>query len=185
MKKAQLEQRPEDYWSVVARQFKKNRIAVIGLIIVLAFFAIALSADFIANDKPIVMSYNGATYFPILKDYAVWLHLSLWQTEFLNISYKEFSAQNFKPMDWAWFPPIRFSPNDIDLKSAIRPPSRDHFLGTDEIGRDIASRMIHGSRVSLSVGFVAVAIYVFIGLIVGALAGYYGGIVDIVASRLI
>jgi peptide/nickel transport system permease protein len=83
------------------------------------------------------------------------------------------------------FPPIRFSPNDIDLRSALRPPSRLHLLGTDEIGRDIASRMVHGSRVSLSVGFVAVAIYVVIGIIVGAVAGYYGGVIDILISRLI
>src|SRR5262249_44584297 len=133
MKNVQLERRPEDYWSVVGRQFKKNRIAVIGLIIVLALFALALSADFIANDKPLVISYKGATYFPILKDYAVWLHLSRWQPEFLNISYKDFTGQNFTNSDWAVFPAVRFSPNDIDLKAAIRPPSRVHFLGTDEI----------------------------------------------------
>ncbi len=177
--------RTEDYWSVVARQFRKNHIAVAGLAVVLVLFAIALSADFIASDKPVVMRYQGRLYFPAFKDYAVWLHLSQWQTEFLNISYKDLAAQNFNEADWAVFPPIRFSPNDIDLKTAIRPPSREHFLGTDEIGRDIASRMVHGSRVSLSVGFVAVAIYVFIGLIVGAIAGYYGGVVDVVASRLI
>ena len=67
----------------------------------------------------------------------------------------------------------------------IQPPSSVHWLGTDDIGRDIASRMVHGSRVSLSVGFVAVSIYVIIGLFIGALAGYYGGIIDMVASRLI
>jgi peptide/nickel transport system permease protein len=94
-------------------------------------------------------------------------------------------AEHFSASDWSVFPPLPFSPNDFDLKAAIRPPSRTHLLGTDEIGRDIASRMIHGSRVSLSVGFVAVGIYVFVGLIIGALAGYYGGIVDIAASRLI
>jgi peptide/nickel transport system permease protein len=173
------------YWSLVARQFRKNRIAVVGLVIVLILFAIAITADFIASDKPLVMRYKGQTYFPVVKDYAVWTGVSRWQPEFLNISYKDFAAENFSDADWAVFPPVRFSPNDIDLKSAIRPPSRVHFLGTDEIGRDIASRMIHGSRVSLSVGFVAVAIYVSIGLIVGALAGYYGGVVDIIASRLI
>ena len=87
--------------------------------------------------------------------------------------------------DWAWFPPIRYSPNDLNLKEAIQSPSIQHFLGTDDIGRDVASRMVHGSRVSLSVGFVAVSIYVLIGLLIGAVAGYYGGIVDIIASRLI
>jgi peptide/nickel transport system permease protein len=162
-----------------------NRIAVVGLGIVFVLFAVALFADFIASDKPLVMRYKGQLYFPGLKDYAVWVGLSRWQPEFLNISYKELEAQNFSEDDWAVFPPVRFSPNDIDLKSSIRPPSRVHFFGTDEIGRDIASRMIHGSRVSLSVGFVAVAIYVCIGLFIGALAGYYGGVIDIIASRMI
>jgi len=181
----QAQRLPESYWEIVARQFRKNKIAVCGLFIVIALFGIALGADFIANDKPLVMSYAGETYFPVLKDYAVWLHLSQWQPVFQNISYKDFTAANFKDGDWAWFTPVPYSPNDISLKDAIQQPSSQHFLGTDEIGRDIASRMVHGSRVSLSVGFVAVSIYVLIGLIIGALAGYYGGIVDIVASRLI
>src|SRR5437867_7936238 len=175
----------EAYWSLVARQFRKHRIAVIGLWVVLVLFAVALMADFIANDKPLVLSHRGRIFVPIVRDYAVWLGVARWQPEFLNISYKDFVVQNSHDVDWVIFPPIRFSPNDIDLKSAIHPPSRIHFLGTDEIGRDIASRMVHGSRVSMSVGFVAVSIYVLIGIIIGALAGYYGGVVDIVASRLI
>ncbi|HYR41520.1 MAG TPA: ABC transporter permease [Terriglobia bacterium] len=176
---------PRDYWSIVGRQFRRNRIAVAGLAVVAGFFAIALLADFVANDKPLVMIYQGRIYFPVIKDYAVWLHLSRWQREFQNISYKEFVAANFKAGDWVLFPPIRYSQDEPDLRSAIQAPSPRHWLGTDQIGRDIASRVVHGSRVSLSVGFVAVSIYVFIGVIVGALAGYYGGIVDIVASRLI
>ncbi|MHB8874277.1 MAG: ABC transporter permease, partial [Myxococcaceae bacterium] len=63
-------------------------------------------------------------------------------------------------------------------------PDREHPLGTDEVGRDVLARLVHGARVSLSVGFVAVALYVLIGLIVGALAGYYGGVVDAVVSRI-
>jgi peptide/nickel transport system permease protein len=144
-----------------------------------------LSADFIASDKPLLLHYGGSTYSPVLRDYAVWLHLAQWQREFVNVSFKEFVAEHSSGGDWAVFPPLPFSPNDFDLKSAIQPPSRAHLLGTDEIGRDIASRMIHGSRVSLSVGFVAVGIYIIVGLLIGALAGYYGGIVDMAASRLI
>ena len=180
-----IEGTPENYWSILSKQFRKNKIAIAGLIVVLALFAVAFTADFIANDKPLVMNYQGKSYFPVLKDYLVWLHLSRWQPEFQNISYKDFVEANFTTGDWAWFTPIRYSPNDVNLKGTIQPPSSQHPLGTDEIGRDIASRMIHGSRVSLSVGFVAVSIYVLIGLFIGALAGYYGGAVDIIASRLI
>ena len=179
------ERRPDGYWHIVARQFRKNHVAVAGLVIVLGMFAIAACADFIANDKPLVMSYQGQVYFPAPKDYAVWLGVSQWQPQFQNISFKEFAAANFRQGDWALFPPIRYSPNEVNLGGALRRPSGQHYFGTDDIGRDIASRIVHGSRVSLSVGFVAVSIYVLIGLIVGALAGYYGGVVDIVASRLI
>ncbi|MBI4475313.1 MAG: ABC transporter permease [Acidobacteria bacterium] len=177
--------RPEDYWSIVARQFRKNKVALIGLFIVLTLFAVALSADFIANDKPLVFRYEGELYFPVLKSYAVWVGLSQWQPQFQNISFKEFVAANASEDDWALFPPIKYSPTDVSLLDVIQPPSAQHYLGTDTVGRDVASLMIHGSRVSLSVGFVAVSIYVLIGLFVGALAGYYGGVVDIVASRLI
>ena len=145
----------------------------------------ALLADFIANDKPLLMSYQGRLYSPVSKVYAVGLGLSRWEAQFQNVKFKEFVAENFRQGDWAVFPPIPFSPNDVDLRSAIEPPSRENWLGTDQIGRDVASRVVHGARVSLSVGFVAVSIYVLIGVALGALAGYFGGIIDIVASRLI
>ncbi len=175
----------ESYPSIVIRQFRKNAVAVAGLGIVLVLFAVALFADFIANDKPLVMKYSGAIYSPVLRDYAVWAGLARWPREFQNISYKEFTAANFKEGDWAIFPPIPYSPTDITLDDRLQAPSRRHLLGTDDIGRDAASRVIHGSRVSLSVGFVAVSIYVLIGMAIGALAGYYGGVVDIISSRLI
>ena len=177
--------RREDYWSILLRQFRRNHIAVVGLVLVVLLFAIALGADFLANDMPVVMQYEGETYFPVLNSYGVRLGLTRWRSDFLNVRYKQFAARNFGENDWALFPPIRYSPTETDLYSVIQPPSRVHWLGTDDIGRDIASRMVHGSRVSLSVGFVAVSIYVLIGMLVGALAGYYGGIVDIVASRMI
>src|SRR5207248_2816956 len=100
------ERQPENYWSIVVRQFRKNRLSVAGLIIVLALFGCALFADFIANDKPLVMKYQGSIYFPAVRDYAVWLGLSQWPVEFQNIVFKDFVAQNFKAGDWAVFPPI-------------------------------------------------------------------------------
>ncbi|MBL7685099.1 MAG: ABC transporter permease [Deltaproteobacteria bacterium] len=82
-------------------------------------------------------------------------------------------------------PPIPYSPTQYDLNSILKPPSKAHWLGTDEQGRDVASRMIYGSQVSLSVGFVAVSLYVLIGIFLGALAGYFGGRFDLIISRLI
>ncbi len=76
-----------------------------------------------------------------------------------------------------------YDPSAIDASLILTAPSEKHVFGTDELGRDVASRMIYGARISLSVGFVAVGISVLIGCIVGALAGYYGGWVDALAMR--
>jgi len=82
-----------------------------------------------------------------------------------------------------WLAP--YDPNLIDLKQVLMPPSPVHLLGTDTLGRDVLSRIIFGARVSLLVGFVAVGISTLIGLLVGSLAGYYGGVVDAVLMRLV
>jgi peptide/nickel transport system permease protein len=82
-----------------------------------------------------------------------------------------------------WLAP--YDPNLIDLKQVLMPPSTDHYLGTDTLGRDVLSRIIFGSQVSLKVGFVAVGLATLIGLLIGALAGYYGGWVDQVLMRLV
>lgn len=117
----------ESYWSLVWRQFRQNRLAMIGLIFVLFLFGIALFAP--------------------------------------------------------WLTP--YSPTAYDLDQILFPPSWAHPFGTDEEGRDLLSRLIFGSRISLSVGFIAVVLYVSIGVILGAVAGYYGGLVDSVISRAI
>jgi len=78
-----------------------------------------------------------------------------------------------------------FSPTYIDPETLVDLPSRKHPLGLDQIGRDVLSRLLHGGRVSLSVGIVAVSIYMSIGIVVGSLAGYFGGWVDAVISRTI
>ena len=82
-----------------------------------------------------------------------------------------------------WLAP--YDPNHIDLKQVLMAPSQAHLLGTDTLGRDVLSRIIYGSRVSLKVGFVAVGLATLIGLLVGALAGYYGGWVDSALMRLV
>jgi peptide/nickel transport system permease protein len=78
-----------------------------------------------------------------------------------------------------------YDPNFIDLKAVLMPPSPEHWLGTDPLGRDVLSRIIYGSQVSLKVGFVAVGLATLIGVLVGATAGFYGGWVDQVLMRLV
>jgi peptide/nickel transport system permease protein len=78
-----------------------------------------------------------------------------------------------------------YDPGKTDVSLKLKPPSFEHYLGTDQLGRDIFSRMLYGSRISLSVGFVAVGISIFIGIFVGAIAGFYGGWVDSVLMRFV
>jgi len=158
------------YWSSVWREFRKNRLALAGLVIVLCLFAMALMAPLLAGDRPYVYAGQGKVYFPLFFDYP----------ELRDMDLRKDIYPGFKV-----FPPVPYSPSEYDLDSIVVAPSAKHFLGTDEQGRDLASRMIHGTRVSIFIGFIAVFMYVAIGIIVGAIAGYYGGKVDMVISRVI
>ncbi|GMT42156.1 MAG: peptide ABC transporter permease [bacterium] len=85
----------------------------------------------------------------------------------------------------ALFAPVisPYDPGDLDTNILLQPPGKDHWLGTDELGRDVLSRMIYGARISLMVGFVAVGIATVIGVVIGATSGYYGGWVDEILMR--
>jgi len=85
----------------------------------------------------------------------------------------------------AWFPPLPFSYRETNPMRSLQSPNGTHWLGTDTEGRDVFCRMLYGTRISLTIGVVAVAIYIAIGVALGALAGYFGGWVDILVSRLI
>ncbi len=78
-----------------------------------------------------------------------------------------------------------YDPSEIDLSSRLTGPSREHLLGTDQLGRDVFSRMLYGARISLSVGFVAVGISVLIGIFLGSIAGYFGGRLDTLIMRFV
>lgn len=171
----------QSYWSLVKRQYKKNKLALTALYVVFFLIIIAIFADFLANNKPIFTKYNGELYFPIIKQYLVSLGISKWDTELLNVDWKTLDLES------SLWPPVKFFPSDVDLFSSMSGPSTEtgHYLGTDAIGRDVLSGLIHGSRISLSVGFVAAGIAIFIGVLLGAVAGYYGGNIDIAIMRFI
>ncbi len=78
-----------------------------------------------------------------------------------------------------------YDPDKIDRHDILSPPDPEHLLGTDDLGRDVLSRMLFGARVSLAVGFVAVGIATLIGIIIGSLSGYYGGILDKILMRFV
>jgi len=106
-------------------------------------------------------------------------------TVFDTLDYKQQLFDGEMEERFALFPPIPYGINEAHLEIKFQAPSRQHWLGTDGNGRDLLTRMIWGSRISLSVGFVAVAIYVLIGILVGTLAGYFRGWVDMTLSRAI
>lgn len=81
--------------------------------------------------------------------------------------------------------PIPFGPNDVDVANRLHPPDAQHRFGTDELGRDVLARMLHGARVSLTVGLLATMMALVVGCFFGAIAGYYGGVADWLVSRLI
>lgn len=176
------QQKKQSYWAYVKRQFRKNKPAIISVYIISVLIGIALLADFIANDKPIVASYKGEILFPVVKEYGVGLGMARWDTEFANANWKDLKY------DWSVFPPVPYAPGSTDITLfalSDRAPSGKHWLGTDDIGRDVLAGVIHGSRYALSIGFVAMGIALLIGIVLGALAGYYGGIIDILISRMI
>ncbi len=169
---------PGGLWSNVWKQFRRNRIALAGYFVVLLLVSVAVFADFLANDKPYFLSYRGKIYFPIARSYLVGAGLAQWPAELLNVDFKKLENAT------AVFPPIPYRPTNVDLFAPLEPPTNKHWFGTDKLGRDVLAGMIHGARISLSIGFVAVGIAVVIGVILGAFAGYFGSWIDITISRL-
>jgi peptide/nickel transport system permease protein len=173
------EPRSESYSRLVWRQYRRNWQAMVSLCGILALAFVAVFADFIANEKPYLVQVQGKTYAPILVDYAVSAGLMTMPTPLRDLDYRHLEDAH------AWFPPIPYSPGRADLsEEAFAPPSARHWFGTDQLGRDVASGMVHGSRISLTVGLVVVGIQLTIGMLLGGLAGYYGGGVDLVLSRV-
>lgn len=161
------------YWGSVWRKFKKDRPAFGALIVILLLLFVAVFESFLAGNKPIVLKYEGRYYFPVVFRYS----------EFFGTDFKELDWK-LKPGDFAIFPPVKYSPTENNLMSILSPPSREHLFGTDDRGRDVLARMIFGARISLSIGFIAVGISAAIGIILGGIAGYYGGTTDFIVSRL-
>jgi peptide/nickel transport system permease protein len=171
--------RSESYAHLVWRQYRHNWRAMVSLYGILALAFVAVFADFIANEKPYLVRAEGKTYAPILVDYAVSTGLMAQPAALRDLDYRNLADGH------AWFPPIPYSPSRADLsQDAFAPPSARHWFGTDQLGRDVASGMVHGTRISLTVGIVVVTIQLTIGMLLGGLAGYYGGTADLVLSRL-
>lgn len=168
-------------------RFKANKRGWWSLWLFLILFGASLGAELIANDKPLAVRYDGEWYFPVFKRYPE----TTFGGEFpLEANYKSpYIKELLAAKDgWTLWAPIPFSYQSInyDLKvPAPAPPSRENLLGTDDQGRDVLARVIYGFRVSVLFALTLTILSSIIGVIAGALQGFYGGWVDLIGQRFL
>ncbi len=169
------------------RQFRRNRRGYYSLIIFSVLFGLSLFAEFISNDKPYLVKYQGGYYFPIFRSYPEIVFGGDFETEadYLDPYFRELIAG---PGNYAVFPPNSYSYDTINMNidgPVPSPPSADNFLGTDDRGRDVMARLIYGVRLSVLFGLSLTVIGTAVGIVAGAVQGYAGGRTDLFAQRFI
>lgn len=160
------------------QRFKQNRLAVWSLRVLCFLLFVAVFADFIANDKPLYAEIEGAVTFPVFKEVGMNIGLLPADGKFKTTKWKN---KKYERVIWT---PIPYSSMELDFKNAqYKSPFQAqnvpsfrfrHLLGTDQIGRDIAAGMVHGTRIALLVGLLAMLVASIIGIFFGTLAGWYG-----------
>ena len=166
--------------------FKANKRGYISLWIFLILFGISLFAEFIANDKPLLVYYDGSFYFPIFKVYPETTFDGEFETK---TEYREKFVQDLiNKKGWIIWPIIPYSYQTINRDLPVpapSPPSRENWLGTDNIGRDVMARVIYGFRISVLFGLTLTILSTLVGIAAGAIQGYFGGWTDLIAQRFI
>ena len=174
-------------------QFKKDKVALVCLYLLFSLVVIAVFAPIIANDRPLYAEYKGYTMYPAFSDESRTDSIFTSDgklSEILQYDITDWRTLDFEKVVWA---PIPYSPETMDRynrdyvspsgkqrfknkegKITDAPKKFRHLLGTDGIGRDLASGLIHGTRISLMVGLVSMGIASLIGIFLGALAGFFG-----------
>jgi microcin C transport system permease protein len=168
-------------------RFRSNRRGDWSLWIFLALFAASLSAEVIANDRPLLVGYQGGIYIPVLKAYPETVFGGFLETE---ADYRDPEVQELigEGEGWMLWPPVPYSYDTInyDLPSpAPSPPSADNWLGTDDQGRDVTARLIYGFRISVLFGLTLTFFSSVVGIAAGAVQGYFGGAVDLLFQRFV
>ncbi len=165
--------------------FKANRRGFYSLWIFLTLFAVAMCAEFIANDKPIVFAQHGKLYFPIFFSYTEKELGGELETEAWYID--PYVQKLINDDGWALWPPIRFSHDTIDWFKNEVPANPDgvHLLGTDGLGSDIVAKLLYGFRLSVLFGLILTVLSSAIGIAVGAVQGFFGGKVDLLGQRVV
>ena len=166
--------------------FRANRRGYWSLWIFLALFLTSLLAEVWANDRPLLVVFDGHTYFPVLRDYPE----TTFGGDFLTAAdYRDpFLARLINDHGWMVWPPIRFDYRAVNLNLPVpapAPPSAENILGTDDQGRDVAARLIYGLRLSILFGLALTAASSIIGVAAGAVQGYFGGKTDLIFQRFL
>lgn len=178
----ELEQNSSDqrYWTLVKNRFRKNRPALWALRILYVVAFIAVFGDFLANERPIYCEAEGKNYFPIFHEYLVDLDLAKPYPLFLNRSWLDMYGE----LEVYILPPVPYSydTQDPGNRNYVGPFEQQkvsswrfrHWLGTDNLGRDIAAGLVNGTRTAMLVGIIAMGIAALIGISLGAIAGFFG-----------
>jgi microcin C transport system permease protein len=183
MPKFQLSPLTKRRWA----NFKVKKRGYWSLWIISTLMVLSLFAEFIANDKPLVMTYKGDVYFPVLFSYPETTFGGVFETEAV---YRSAAVQEFilEGDGWMVWPLIPFSFDTIDLNTegaVPEAPSARHWLGTDDVARDVTARIIYGFRLSVIFGLALTFFSAIIGITVGATQGYFGGLVDLIGQRVV
>ncbi len=166
--------------------FRANRRGYWSFWIFICIFTLALFAEFIANDRPLLVKFDGAYFTPVLVDYPE----TVFGGEFpSNADYRDpYVAELIGAKGWMIWPPVRYSFDTINYDLPVpapAPPSLENWLGTDDQGRDVVARMIYGFRISVLFGLTLTILSSIIGVAAGAVQGYFGGLTDLLFQRFI
>ncbi|WP_180168620.1 ABC transporter permease [Acinetobacter sp. YH01003] len=168
------------------QRFKQNKLGFGCFIVFIIIFVLSLAAELIANDKPLLVKYEQSLYLPVFKAYPETTFGGVFETE---ADYKDPVVQQLiADRGWAVWPLIEFSYQIPNLDLAVPVPSAptaQNWLGTDDQGRDVLARILYGLRVSLLFGFALTFTSAALGILVGAIQGYYGGWVDLIGQRVL
>jgi microcin C transport system permease protein len=168
------------------QQFRANRRGFLSLWIFLAVFGVSLCAEGIANDRPLLVRYDGAFYVPVLRAYPETVFGGFFETEAV---YSDREVQELiEAKGWLLWPPIPYRYDTIcrALGAPVpSPPTARNWLGTDDQARDVLARLIYGLRISLLFGLALTAVSALVGVAAGAVQGYFGGWLDLLLQRFI
>jgi len=166
--------------------FRANARGYWSLWIFLVIFVLCLGAEFIANDRPLLVKFENSYYFPVLRAYPETTFGGMFETE--TVYRDPFVAELIEANGWMLWPPVRFRHDTINYDLPVpapAPPSRENWLGTDDQGRDVLARIIYGFRISVLFGLTLTIASSIIGIFVGAIQGYFGGWTDLAGQRFI